>query len=58
MKIIRPDKPERCSNCLYSEFARGALFCNNSDSDLYLDNVDCCASCECWMNGYEERKRK
>ena len=21
MKIVRPDKPERCSNCLYSEFA-------------------------------------
>ena len=58
MRIIRSDKSESCSNCLYSEFARGVLFCNNSDSDLYLDNVDYCASCECWIDANEERKRK
>ena len=58
MKIVRPDKPERCSNCLYSEFEKGFLFCKNFDSDLYLDNVDYCTSCECWIDVNEERKRK
>jgi hypothetical protein len=58
MKIIKPDKPECCSNCLYSEFARGVLFCNNSDSDLYLDDVNYHTSCEYWIDANEERKRK
>lgn len=58
MRITRPDKPERCSNCLYSEFLKDHFFCNNSDSDLYLEDTGYNTSCECWTDAVEGRKRK